>query len=154
MNFHLHLDSEQVQHIPADDAFSAGVKTSLREVMHRLKESNVGSILVLDGERLAGIFTERDALQLMAGGADWDVPVESVMTPNPVTIPLEASIGTAIHKMCVGGYRRLPVVDAAGSPKLTLKVSHILHYLVEHFPRYVYTLPPSPDQATQSREGA
>lgn len=155
VNFHLHLDSEQVQHIPADDALSVGADTPVGDVMQRLKELGKGSILVLDeNEKLSGIFTERDALRLMATGADWSVPVGTVMTKEPVTIAPDDNVATAIGKMSAGHYRRLPVVDADGKPQQFLKVSHILHYLVEHFPRYVYNLPPSPNKTISSREGA
>ena len=64
--------------------------------------------------KLAGIFTERDALAMMASGADLDVPIESVMVPNPVSISSEETVGAAIRKMAAGGYRRLPLIDAQG----------------------------------------
>ena len=44
--------------------------------------------------------------------------------------------------MSGGGFRRLPIVDEAGSVHGVLKVSGLLHYLVEHFPKIVHTLPP------------
>ena len=56
--------------------------------------------------------------------------------------------------MAKGGYRRLPVVDEAGHPIGVLGVSRLLEYLVEHFPKVVYTLPPQPHRASQEREGA
>ena len=154
MNFHLHLESEQVQHIPADDALTVGADAPLRDVMQHLKQNGKGSVLILEGEKLAGIFTERDALRLMAKNADWDAPVSSAMTKDPVSISLDTNVRTAINKMSDGGYRRLPVVDENGSPQRFLKVSHILHYLVEHFPQLVYNLPPAPHESFKNREGA
>ena len=44
----------------------------------------------------------------------------------------------------------MPRADVTG----VLKVSGILHYLVEHFPKVVYTLPPEPHHKTAAREGA
>ncbi len=125
-----------------------------REVLLLLKEQDRGCVLICNDEQLAGIFTERDALKLMAAGADLDVPIEKVMVRNPVTLSAGDTVGKAIAKMSFGGYRRLPIVDEAGRPVGQLKVSGILHYLAEHFPKLVYTLPPAPHHSTHQREGA
>ena len=80
--------------------------------------------------------------------------VEQVMTREPQTLSSDNTVGKAISKMSFGGYRRLPIVDNEGHPQGILKVSSILHYLVEHFPEVVYNLPPKPHHNTQEREGA
>jgi hypothetical protein len=56
--------------------------------------------------------------------------------------------------MSAGGYRRLPITDESGRTLGTVEAAGILTYLAEHFPRVVFTLPPAPHQATQTREGA
>jgi CBS domain-containing protein len=71
-----------------------------------------------------------------------------------VTILSSDTVGVAIAKMSSGGYRRLPLVDEENRPVGMLKVSGILRFLVEHFPKMVYTLPPSPHHRMQQREGA
>ena len=60
----------------------------------------------------------------------------------------------AIAAMTRGGYRRLPIVDADGRPMGIIKIEGILHYLVEHFPKVIYNLPPEPHYSRQQREGA
>ena len=127
---------------------------TVRDVFELLKGKGDGSVLVSREEKLVGIFTERDALALMASLADLDVPVEQVMTRDVVTICCTDTVKTAITKMSQGGYRRLPIIDENGRPAGMLKVSSILHYLVEHVPKSVYNLPPSPNHTTQQREGA
>jgi CBS domain-containing protein len=52
------------------------------------------------------------------------------------------------------GFRQLPVTDAGGRILGILSARDILHYLVEHFPKVVYTLPPAPHHRLQEREGA
>jgi CBS domain-containing protein len=104
--------------------------------------------------KLLGIFTERDALRLLADGANLDQPVAAVMVRDPVTLRTDETVGKAIGLMAAGGCRRLPVVDAHGRVTGVLKVSGILRYLVEHFPKTVYTLPPAPHHKTVQREGA
>ena len=90
----------------------------------------------------------------MASGADLGVPIDEVKVPNPVTVSSTDTVGKAISKMSVGGYRRLPIVDDQGRAVGILKVSGILRYLVEYFPEVVYTLPPGPHHRTKEREGA
>jgi hypothetical protein len=76
------------------------------------------------------------------------------MVAGPVALSISDTVGCAIQKMSSGGYRRLPIVDDEGRPVGLLKVSGILHYLVEHVSKVVYTLPPEPHYSTQQREGA
>ena len=154
MSFHLHLDTEKVQHLLPAEPLCVEPEVSVGEVLHRLRQCSRGSMLVCEGGKLVGIFTERDALRLMASAADLEVPIKSVMTPNPVCASVNDTVGNAIEKMSMGGYRRLPVIDDDGIPVGVIKVENILRYLVEHFPRIVYTLPPKPHQVTKQREGA
>jgi CBS domain-containing protein len=152
--FQLNLRTETVGHIDTVVPMCVEPHRTIREVLELLRAERRGSTCICREGKLVGIFTERDALQLMADGADLDVPIERVMTQNPATISASDTVETAIATMSLGGYRRLPVLDEKGRPVGLLKVSAILHYLVQHFPNFVYTLPPHPDAAVQHREGA
>jgi len=78
-----------------------------------MKEKRIGALLVLDGARLAGIFTERDALfRVVAEGRDPEkTRLAEVMTVNPRTITADRPFGHALHLMHEGGFRHVPVVD-------------------------------------------
>lgn len=128
--------------------------SSIRSAMVVLREASRGCLLVCVEKRLVGIFTERDALRLMAIGTDYDQPVESVMQRSVATVQHDDILGDAIARMAEGGYRRLPILNNAGEPIGILTVKTILRYLVEHFPGVVYTLPPEPHYVTHLREGA
>lgn len=154
MDFKLNLDSELVECAYPAEPLAVEPHIPVREVFRILREQQVGSLMVCHDGVLAGIFTERDALQLIASGADLDVPIESVMVTGLVTVRKSDTVGTAIRKMASGGYRRLPIVDESGRPVGMVKASGIVHYLVEHFPSAVYNLPPEPNPVTQEREGA
>ena len=110
--------------------------------------------MIADDCKLVGVFTERDALRLLADGASLDMPVSEVMIRNPVTVHKNDTVARAISLMSVGGFRRLPIVNDQGNVEGVLKVSGLLHYLVEHFPKIVHTLPPEPHYRTADREGA
>src|SRR5262245_7390040 len=78
-----------------------------------MKQHRIGALLVLQEGRLAGIFTERDALfRVIAEGLEpATTRVADVMTPNPRTISPDRPFGHALHLMYEGGFRHVPVVD-------------------------------------------
>lgn len=154
MSYQLHLDTETVDHAFPAQALCVEPGTTVRQVFAELRQQNRGCVLVCRDGKLIGIFTERDALKLMAEEADLDVPVEAHMTSRVLTLSTIDTVGSAIQRMASGGYRRMPIVDKDGRPIGVLGVSGILHYLVEDFPKVVYTLPPQPHHTMQQREGA
>lgn len=154
MDFQLHLETETVDHCYPAKPLCAAPEDSIRSVLRLLRETRTGAAMICTDGKLAGIFTERDALKLLANGANLDAAVSSVMAPNPTTLRSSDTVGKAIALMSAGGFRRLPIVDDAGKPVGLVKVSGILHYLVEHFPKVVYTLPPAPHHKMGEREGA
>lgn len=78
-----------------------------------MKKQNIGAILVVDGTRLIGIFTERDALfRVLAAGRDpGATPLAEVMTPQPQTIHPDEPFLNALQMMHKGGFRHLPVAE-------------------------------------------
>jgi CBS domain-containing protein len=78
-----------------------------------MKHKRVGAILVVDNGRLAGIFTERDALfRVIAEGRSPDkTKLADVMTVNPRTIEPDRPFGHALHLMYEGEFRHVPVVE-------------------------------------------
>ncbi len=154
MAFELNLQSETVADAAPVDPLMVQVGATVGEVLALLKAQNTGSVLVCRDGKLAGIFTERDALSFMTSGRDLTTPIEDLMVSDPATIGVDDTVGQAIKKMAAGGYRRLPIIDQDRRPSGILKVSGIVRYLVEHFPQSVYNLPPSPNQPMETREGA
>jgi CBS domain-containing protein len=154
LDFRLNLETETIREVYSADPLCVEPSAGLRDVFELLRARNRGSVLVCEDGKLVGIFTERDALRLMAAGDTLDRMIGEVMVRNPVQVRVGESVASAIHKMSVGGYRRLPVVDEADRPIGVLNVSGILNYFVEHFPTVIYNLPPEPHHAMQEREGA
>lgn len=150
----LNLSLETVENIYTADPLVVRPDATVRDVFQQMKTSKRGAALVCDGEALLGIFTERDALKLMANSIDLEASISEVMTKDPVVMGLNDTVGKAIAKMSFGGYRRLPIVNEAGHAQGFVKASDVLHYLVAHFPAVVYNLPPSPHHSTKEREGA
>jgi CBS domain-containing protein len=154
VDFQLSLDSEGVGSAYPESPLAASANDSVGQVLQLMRAHRTGAVLVCDGAKLIGILTERDALRLMAGGADFSAPVRDVMSSPPATISSGATVGEAIRAMSQGGYRHLPIVDSDGKPTGVVAVYGIVHYMVDHFPETVYNLPPDPKSSTREREGA
>jgi CBS domain-containing protein len=154
VDFQLSLDSEGVGSAYPDQPLAATADDSVGDVLQLLRAQRTGAALICEGPKLVGILTERDALKLMAAGADFSKPVREVMSSNPATLPANATVGEAIRVMAQGAYRHLPIVDDDGNPKGVVAVHGIVRYLVDHFPETVYNLPPDPKAAPREREGA
>jgi len=88
-------------------------KATVAEVSELMATRHIGAILVLEKGKLAGIFTERDALvRVIAKGLEpKKTAVGEVMTRNPDTILPTESVQTALDLMAERGYRHLPVID-------------------------------------------
>ena len=86
---------------------------TVREAAGRMKQENIGALLVVDGSRLIGIFTERDALfRVVAAGLDPErTHLGEVMTPQPQTIHPDEPFQHALRIMHKGKFRHLPVVE-------------------------------------------
>jgi CBS domain-containing protein len=154
VDFQLNLHTESIEHAKPAVPVAVEPLTSVRQVLGLMRDRSTGSVLVCQEKRLLGIFTERDALKLLASGSCLDVPIREVMTPNPTTLRADDTVATAIRKMSFGTFRRLPIVDSSGRVVGILRASQIVRYMVEHFPQTVYTLPPEPHPMTHEREGA
>ena len=154
MDFQLNLTTDTVDRLNPPQPLCFEPQIPVREVIQVMKSRGRGAAVICHEGLVVGIFTDRDALRVMATGADLEVPIADEMTRDPVVLSNRDTVGKAIATMSRGGYRRLPIVDESGRPIGIVRVKQILHYLVQHFPAAIYTLPPSPDVATKEREGA
>ena len=92
---------------------TASAEITVASAARLMREHRIGALLVIQEGRLAGIFTERDALfRVIAEGRDpAKTRVGEVMTANPRTIAPDRPFGHALHMMHEGGFRHVPVVD-------------------------------------------
>jgi CBS domain-containing protein len=154
VSFQLNLNTESVADCHPAEPLCLAPTATVAEAMQKMKDDNRGMVLVCENEAVIGIFTERDALRMMAAAESFDVPLRDRMTGDPVVLTTDDKVGQAITLMAKGGYRRLPIVDGKGRATGIIKVEGIMHYLVEHFPASIYNLPPEPHHTTREREGA
>ena len=87
--------------------------STVEDAAKSMAKKQAGAVLVVEGARLVGIFTERDAVfRVMAAGKDPRVtPLAEVMTREPITVGPNELFGRALHVMHEHGFRHLPVVE-------------------------------------------
>jgi CBS domain-containing protein len=128
---------------------------TIADAVAAMRQARVGYVLVCEGDQLRGIFTERDLMRrVLAEGRSLAISLAECMTAEPVVVSETESIGSAIRRMEEGGYRHLPVVNGNDHVVGMLSVKRIVHYLVEHYPKTVYTQPPELDVVQKDRDGA
>ena len=103
------------------------------EVLNMMVDLGVGGVLVVDGEELVGIFSERDALMHLGVEVSLhrDCPVADFMTASPVALEGKDKIAFALHKMDIGGYRHIPI-KTDGKVTGIVSIRDILGYMTEH----------------------
>lgn len=128
--------------------------TPLGEVYRLLDEKGRGAVVVCDGDRMAGIFTERDVLyRTSLEGIDAATPISDVMTRDPESLPVTARLIDAIRAMTGGGFRHLPLVADDGSCSGILTSRDVLRFIADHFSEAVLNLPPRLHQKMPRPEG-
>ena len=99
--------------IKRDEPLRGRAEDTVHDAAKRMAEACCSSILVCDGEKLAGIFTERDLLvRVVAVGLEPSkTKLGDVMTADPDTVEASTPVVEAIRRMDEFGYRHVPVME-------------------------------------------
>jgi CBS domain-containing protein len=129
-SFQSQLLGEHLHDLGAPPPLTVDPGARLDEVIARMQETETDCVLVTVQDRLVGIFTDRDAV-LKAAGKDLDaLRVRDLMTADPVVLRSDDPIALAIHKMAVGGFRHIPIIDD-GRPTGVVTARDVFHHLAE-----------------------
>jgi CBS domain-containing protein len=128
ISFHGRLLGEHLDDLGAPPPLTVGPETSLDVVIGRMHETETDCVLVMDGDGLVGIFTDRDAVVKAADKRLDQFQVRAFMTPDPVVLRHDDPIAVAIHKMAVGGFRHIPIV-VNGKPSGVVTARDVFHHL-------------------------
>jgi CBS domain-containing protein len=121
-----HLDDLQPMQ---PETIDAGADAA--DAIQRMHAGGFDCVLVTDGGRLVGIFTDRDAVLKVAGRPAGPCPIREVMTPDPVVLRHDDPIAVAIHKMAVGGFRHIPIVDDRRLPTGVVTARDVFAHIAE-----------------------
>ena len=111
---------------------SVGPDTLVTECVRVMAAAKIGALIVMDGGRLAGIFTERDALnKVLAAGLDpRSTKVSQVMTKDPYCVPPTTTVGAAMQLVTKRRFRHLPIVQD-GKVLAVISSGDLTHWLVK-----------------------
>ena len=101
-----------IREVMSPNLVTVDPETTVAQAATIMAEKRIGSALVMDGDTLAGIFTERDIVRALS--QDFDAPGHPIahwMTRNPTTIGPDETHQDALDRMLQGGFRHLPVID-------------------------------------------
>ena len=103
------------------------------KAVRRMKKMRFGSVLVVEKDRLVGIFSEHDLLKKFAGRESElsKTTLGEVMTPDPQYLHEDDTLAQVLNRMAVGGYRHIPVVDEE-KPRGFISVRGLLSYLADN----------------------
>ncbi len=128
--FHGRLLGEHLDEIDSPPPLTTAPDTPLAEAIGVMHESGVDCLLVMRDDQLVGIFTDRDAVAKVAGKRLDGLHVRDFMTPDPVVLRHDDSLGVAIHKMAIGEFRHIPIVKD-GRPTGVITARDVFHHLAQ-----------------------
>ena len=104
---------KQVLERKGTNAYSVGPNATVLEALTAMAEHDIGAVLVIEGDRLVGIFTERDYARkvVLRGLSSKDTKISELMTPNVCTITPSHTMDQVMNIMTDNRFRHLPVVD-------------------------------------------
>lgn len=106
---------------------------AVRDAIEALKGDPGGAVVVVEGERVVGIFTDRDALKRIAGDVErLDEPIQRYMTADPVTLRDSDTMAAALNKMGDGGFRHIPMIQD-GKLAAIVTVRDIMQWLLGRY---------------------
>ena len=144
---------DKVSLMETDDYVCIQPSTPLSAALDEMKKDEGGCAIVCEGDRIVGIFTERDLLTKVIGqDVDLSGPVSQWMSPIVGTLSPDATIGEAVQMMNDKSYRNIPLVKD-GKLVGSVSVFDVISYLAESYPKTTMNLPPIPAQVMDTTDG-
>ena len=96
-----------------NEVFSTQLDATVFEALELMAEKEIGSLLVFAGEKLAGVFSERDYARkvILKGKSSRDTRVREIMTENVVYVRPDQTMADCMALMTDKRIRHLPVLD-------------------------------------------
>ncbi len=105
----------KVKDIMCKKVITAKEDLSIQDAVQLLHDRHVGSLVIVDDEeKCIGIFTERDAIRLVANKYSLDKPLNSTMSRHVVTVSVEESFDEVKRLILSHNIRHIPVTDETG----------------------------------------
>jgi CBS domain-containing protein len=116
--------------------FTVAPGLTVYDAVRVMGENNIGSVLVMDGDQLVGILTERDYARkvVLKGKYSADTYVHEIMTPHPGlrTVTPETKVEECMEIMTKHRIRHLPVMDTEGSLLGLVSIGDVVFNYINH----------------------
>lgn len=94
------------------NVFVFSKNASIKDILDIMIENNIGSVIILEDDKVVGIVTERDLItKVLTKGLDLSVPVKEIMSSPVITISPNESVEKAAEIMTENKIKKLPVVE-------------------------------------------
>lgn len=136
---------KDILRVKGNTILSVAPDTIIFDALYLMGEKNVGALLVMENEKLVGIFSERDYARkiILKGRTSLDTEVREIMTPEVITVYPEETISECMILMSQKRIRHLPVVQCdkvVGVISIGDVVKYIIEeqeLVIEHFKLYI-----------------
>jgi CBS domain-containing protein len=109
----MHSVRQLLQNKPVNQIYAIGSHQTVFDALEMMAEKNCGALLVIDDERLVGIFSERDYARkgILQGRKAKSTAVKEVMTSGVYSVTQQQDMNDCMHIMSAKKIRHLPVMD-------------------------------------------
>ena len=115
------------------EVYTIAADATVYEALSLMAEKNVGALVILEGESLVGLISERDYARkiVLRGRLSKDTPVSEIMTTEPVTVTLDQDIEQCMELMTEKRVRHLPVVKE-GRMVGIISIGDVVKGIIDH----------------------
>lgn len=112
--------------------FSVSPTTIVYNAIEIMAEKNIGALLICEGDKLVGIFSERDYARklILKGRSSKDTTIGELMTRDPFTVTPEVSIEECMEIMTTRRFRHLPVMEG-GKVIGVISITDVVRSIIE-----------------------
>lgn len=107
-----HLEGVSIEDIFHEDVVTADLDTSIQDLVSKMSQNEVGSVVIVDDDHPVDVITDREVALLLEDETDLsDMQVSDIAEGDAVTASSEITISEALDELQEAGIRRLPIVD-------------------------------------------
>ncbi len=116
----------------SNSIYSVSPDTSVLDALQLMMDKNISALLIMEGPKLRGIFTERDYARkvILQGKSSKETKIRDVMTADLETIKLNSSIDLCMRIMTDRRIRHLPIVEG-GKVAGMISIGDLVKFVIE-----------------------
>jgi len=153
-SIHSLLKERKICQVVNHRLIQAPPETTIMKAIALMHEEKSPYIVVAKEKKVVGIFTDADYVEKVLGGmVNWDAPLSDYMTPDPIVLTPDHSVGEAVDLMGEHMIYNIPLVNENKELVNIISVRTIIRFLAECYPSELLNLPPDPNQVMPSAEG-